>query len=119
MSANWFEIKNIHEVDSPALVVFPDRVKHNIHLAIDMIGDVNRLRPHIKTNKSPDVAKLMLNAGIQKFKCATIAEAEMLGMINAPDVLIAYQPTPVKAKRMMALIQKYPSTHLVSHKMRF
>ncbi|HEX6168780.1 MAG TPA: D-TA family PLP-dependent enzyme, partial [Chitinophagaceae bacterium] len=77
MSENWFEIKDIKELDSPALVVFPDRVKHNIQLAIDMIGDVDRLRPHIKTNKSPDVAKLMLNAAITKFKCATIAEAEM------------------------------------------
>jgi D-serine deaminase-like pyridoxal phosphate-dependent protein len=110
MSANWFEIKNIHEVDSPALVVFPDRVKHNIHLAIDMIGDVNRLRPHIKTNKSPDVAKLMLNAGIQKFKCATIAEAEMLAQCNAPDVLLAYQPLGPKLDRFVSLIKKYPAT---------
>jgi hypothetical protein len=28
----------------------------------------------------------MLNAGITKFKCATIAEAEMLAQCNAPDV---------------------------------
>ena len=111
MPENWYEIENIKELDSPALVVFPERVKHNIQLAIDMIGDVNRLRPHIKTNKSPDVAKLMLDAGITKFKCATIAEAEMLGMIKAPDVLLAYQPTTVKAKRLLQLIQKYPSTH--------
>jgi len=110
MSANWFEIKNIDELDSPALVVFPDRVKHNIHLAIDMIGDVNRLRPHIKTNKSPDVAKLMLNAGIQKFKCATIAEAEMLAQCNAPDVLLAYQPLGPKLDRFVSLIKKYPAT---------
>ena len=110
MSANWFEIKNIDKLDSPALVVFPDRVKHNIHLAIDMIGDVNRLRPHIKTNKSPDVAKLMLNAGIQKFKCATIAEAEMLAQCNAPDVLLAYQPLGPKLDRFVSLIKKYPAT---------
>ena len=65
---NWFEIENVNELDSPSLVVFVERVKHNIQLAIEMIGDVNRLRPHIKTNKSPDVAKLMLEAGITKFK---------------------------------------------------
>jgi len=104
MSENWFEINNINELDSPALVVFPERVKHNIQLAIDMIGDVDRLRPHIKTNKSPDVAKLMLEAGITKFKCATIAEAEMLAQCNAPDVLLAYQPLGPK------LIKKYSTT---------
>ena len=110
MSENWFEIKNINELDSPVLVVFPERVKHNIQLAIDMIGDVSRLRPHIKTNKSPDVAKLMLHAGITKFKCATIAEAEMLAQCNAPDVLLAYQPLGPKLDRFISLIKKYPST---------
>ena len=110
MSENWFEIKNINELDSPALVVFPERVKHNIQLAIDMIGDISRLRPHIKTNKSPDVAKLMLNAGITKFKCATIAEAEMLALCNAPDVLLAYQPLGPKLNRFVSLIIKYPAT---------
>ena len=110
MSQYWFEIKNIDKLDSPALVVFPDRVKHNIQLAIDMIGDVNRLRPHIKTNKSKEVSQLMLDAGITKFKCATIAEAEMLAQCNAPDVLLAYQPLGPKLSRFISLIQKYPTT---------
>lgn len=106
----WFEIENIDHLDSPVLVVFPERVKHNIQLAIDMIGDVSRLRPHIKTNKSPDVTKLMLRAGITKFKCATIAEAEMLSQCNAPDVLLAYQPLGPKLDRFVSLIKKYPAT---------
>jgi D-serine deaminase-like pyridoxal phosphate-dependent protein len=110
MSESWYEIKNINELDSPALVVFPERVKHNIQLAIDMIGDVDRLRPHIKTNKSPDVTRLMLNAGITKFKCATIAEAEMLAQCHAPDVLLAYQPLGPKLDRFVSLIKKYPAT---------
>ena len=110
MAENWYQIKNIDELDSPALVVFPERVKHNIQLAIDMIGDVSRLRPHIKTNKSPDVAKLMLHAGITKFKCATIAEAEMLAQCKAPDVLLAYQPLGPKLNRFISLIKKYHLT---------
>jgi len=92
------------------LVVYPDRVKQNIRTAIDMIGEVNRLRPHIKTNKSSDVTQLMIAAGINKFKCATIAEAEMLGMSKAADVLLAYQPVGPKLLRFVALIKKYPST---------
>ena len=112
MSESWFEIKNINELDSPVLVVFPERVKHNIKLAIEMIGDADRLRPHIKTNKSPDVAGLMLKAGITKFKCATIAEAEMLAQCNAPDVLLAYQPLGPKLDRFISLIKKYPAIKL-------
>src|SRR6478736_3683098 len=106
----WYEIENIDEIDSPALIVYKERALENIRKLISM-KDVMHLRPHVKTNKIAEVNKMMLNEGITKFKCATIAEAEMLGMINAPDVLIAYQPTPVKAKRITALIQKYPSTH--------
>jgi D-serine deaminase-like pyridoxal phosphate-dependent protein len=52
----------------------------------------------------------MLDAGIHKFKCATIAEAEMLAMISAPDVLLAYQPVGPKLERFTALIKKYTST---------
>jgi D-threonine aldolase len=106
---NWFEIDNIDELDTPALVIFPERVKQNINTAISMIGDVNFLRPHIKTSKSPDVARLMIEAGITKFKCATIAEAEMLAQCHAPDVLLAYQPLGPKLARFIELIKKYPS----------
>jgi D-threonine aldolase len=106
----FFHISNANEVDSPALLVFPDRVKANIQTAIKMIGDVNRLRPHVKTHKCAEVVQLMIDAGITKFKCATIAEAEMLGMQKATDVLLAYQPVGPKLQRFIALIKKYPAT---------
>ncbi len=76
-----------------------------------MISNVDNLRPHVKTNKIAEVCKLMMDAGIYKFKCATIAEAEMLGMLGAEDVLMAYQPVGPKINRLLALVQKYPSTH--------
>jgi D-serine deaminase-like pyridoxal phosphate-dependent protein len=107
---DWYIINDVENLDTPALVVYPARVKHNINLLKSMINDVARLRPHVKTHKSKDVTLLMLEAGITKFKCATIAEAEMLGMGAAPDVLLAYQPTGPKLKRFIQLILKYPGT---------
>lgn len=106
----WFHVSNVEEIDSPALLIFPERVKANIQTAIKMISDVNRLRPHVKTHKCADVARLMMDAGIYKFKCATIAEAEMLGISKAKDVLLAYQPIGPKLKRFIELIKKYPGT---------
>ncbi len=106
----WYTIDNIDELDSPALVVFPDRVKKNIATAIAMIGDVHRLRPHIKTNKSMEATSLMIAAGVSKFKCATIAEAEMLGRCKALDVVLAYQPTGPKINRFVAVIKKFTGT---------
>jgi D-threonine aldolase len=109
-SAEWYHINNINAIDSPALVIYKDRVIQNIATAISMVDDVSRLRPHIKTHKTKEAAQLMMDAGIGKFKCATIAEAEMLAMINAPDVLLAYQPIGPKLKRFTELIKKYPAT---------
>jgi D-serine deaminase-like pyridoxal phosphate-dependent protein len=115
---DWYVIDNIDELDSPQLVVFRDRVKHNIDKAIEMVGDIARLRPHVKTNKTPQVMRMMIDAGISKFKCATIAEADILGREKASDVLLAYQPVGPKVLRLIELIKKYPQTKfsaLVDH----
>lgn len=107
---HWYELNNINTIDSPALLVYKERVQQNIDHAIDMIKDVSLLRPHVKTNKTAEVCAMMMAAGITKFKCATIAEAEMLATLNAKDVLLAYQPVGPKANRLMALVQQYPQT---------
>jgi D-serine deaminase-like pyridoxal phosphate-dependent protein len=110
--AEWFDITNIDVLDTPALVVYPDRVKSNLALLMSGINDVNRLRPHIKTHKNKEATLLSMAFGIRKFKCATIAEAEMLALCNAPDVLLAYQPIGPKVNRLIHLIKQYPGTHL-------
>ena len=106
----WYALSNMETLDTPALVLFPDRIKHNINQAIAMVGDVARLRPHVKTHKCAEVARMMLESGIYQFKCATIAEAEMMGKAGAPDVLLAYQPTGPKLQRFIHLMSKYPAT---------
>jgi D-serine deaminase-like pyridoxal phosphate-dependent protein len=103
-------IDDIDRIDSPVLVVYLDRIKQNIESLKSMIDDVQRLRPHIKTHKSKDASLLLMEAGINKFKCAAIAEAEMLGSIQAPDVLLAYQPIGPKIDRFISLIRHFPLT---------
>ncbi len=109
-STNWFTISNISEVDSPSLIVFPDRVNKNIEILKSMLPDLQRLRPHVKTHKSAEVTKLLLQSGFTQFKCATIAEAEMLAEAQAPDVLLAYQPVGPKAERLAQLVKQFPQT---------
>jgi D-serine deaminase-like pyridoxal phosphate-dependent protein len=107
---NWYRLKNIDAIDSPALIIYHDRVLQNIRTLSSMIDDVTRLRPHAKTHKSIEATKLMMAAGINKFKCATVAEAEMLATAGAGDVLLAYQPTGPKIDRFITLVRKYPGT---------
>lgn len=102
---------NLHHLDTPALLIDRDKVARNIQLALQRAGGAHRLRPHVKTHKILEVAEMQVAAGITKFKCATIAEAEMLGMANAADVLIAYAVQGPKVDRVIRLIEKYPETN--------
>jgi len=104
----WYIIDNVEEMDTPALVVYPARVKQNIALLKSRIDDIERLRPHAKTYKCREVAQLLLEAGITKFKCATIAEAEMLALSGAKDILLAYQPVGEKINRLGQLMFANP-----------
>lgn len=106
----WYQLTNAAQIDSPAIVIYKDRIKDNISLLKTMIDDVQRLRPHVKTSKIAEVIQLIMEAGITRFKFATIAEGEMLGMVNAEDALMAYQPVGPKIVRLLELVQKYPHT---------
>lgn len=108
MSDTWYELQHPEKIDSPALLVYRDRARENIRRAIAVVGNPDRLRPHVKTNKSIEACRLMMDAGIGKFKAATISEVEMLVRAGASDILLAYQPVGPKIDRLFALIQKYP-----------
>ena len=77
---SWFEIDKPEKFDSPALIIYKNRLDHNIKQMIKIAGRPERLMPHIKTYKMREIVKQQINAGIDKFKCATIAEAELLGL---------------------------------------
>ncbi len=75
---------------------------------IAIAGGSDRLRPHVKTHKMSELIRRQLALGITKFKCSTIAEAEMTAEAGALDVLLAYQPTGPNAARLAKLAKKFP-----------
>jgi D-serine deaminase-like pyridoxal phosphate-dependent protein len=107
---NWFRLNDESQVDTPALLLYPSRITENIQTALRIIQDVQRLRPHVKTNKSEEAIRMMIGAGIDKFKCATISEAEVLASCGADDVLIAYELVGPKFLRLVALAAAFPTT---------
>jgi D-threonine aldolase len=113
-----YHLANVADIPSPALVFFPEMIRHNITAVIRMAGDPTRLRPHVKTHKTTEIVQMQLMAGVTKHKCATIAEAEMLAAAGAPDVLIAYPILGPNVGRHAALVRKFPDTKfscLVDH----
>jgi D-serine deaminase-like pyridoxal phosphate-dependent protein len=110
MKTNWYDIANVAEVPSPALLFYPERIAANLARVIEIAGGTDRLRPHIKTHKTGMIVIMHLAQGITKFKCATLAEAGMLATHSAPDVLLAYQPVGPNAARIAELIRRFPET---------
>ncbi|MCL2066710.1 MAG: D-TA family PLP-dependent enzyme [Treponema sp.] len=99
------------EVDSPSLIYYQDIIEENISKAIDLAGDVKRLWPHIKTHKMSALLKMQIERGIKRFKCATIAEAEMCAMAGGgTDALVAYPLVGPAIGRFVKLREKYKDT---------
>lgn len=106
MDASYL-LRNSAKLPSPALLVYPEKIRQNTALAVSIAGGPDRLRPHVKTHKTEQIVALQQEAGIGKFKCATIAEAEMLARCGARDVLLAYQPVGPNIPRLLELCQAY------------
>jgi D-serine deaminase-like pyridoxal phosphate-dependent protein len=101
-------VENIGEIPGPALLVYPDRIERNIQRMVAAAGGTENLRPHIKTHKMAEVVRLQMDAGINKFKCATIAEAEMIAGCGAADVLLAFPQVGPNAQRLARLASAFP-----------
>lgn len=106
----WYCLAQTGEIPSPALLVYRERVEENLRRMIAMAGGVAKLRPHLKTHKMPELIRLQVALGITKFKCATIAEAEMAAGCGVPDLLLAYQPVGPNVQRFVELVQSFPGT---------
>lgn len=112
MSENsWYSLKDTSEVNSPSLMIYPERIEENIRTMISIAGSVSNLRPHIKTHKMAEIVQMQQRHGIRKFKCATIAEAELLGQCGAKDILLAMQPVSANIHRFFNLMEKYTESH--------
>jgi D-serine deaminase-like pyridoxal phosphate-dependent protein len=110
MNKDWYKITEPNAIISPALLVYPDRIERNIRTMIAMAGGTQNLRPHIKTHKTAEIVQLQLKYGIIKFKCATIAEAELLGHCGAKDILLALQPVGPNIDRFFSLMATFPKS---------
>jgi D-serine deaminase-like pyridoxal phosphate-dependent protein len=83
--------KIAREYGTPVAVIDMDRVERNIarvQKACDAAGVANR--PHIKTHKSPILAKLQVEAGAKGITCQKLGEAEIMADAGIDNILISY-----------------------------
>src|SRR5918993_3997314 len=93
---------------TPSVVINLDRVERNIaklQAACDAAGVANR--PHIKTHKSPVLAKMQRDAGAKGITCQKLGEAEVMADAGFDDILVSYPLVgPHKAGRLAALARR-------------
>src|SRR5215469_12010072 len=81
----------VAEVDTPALLLDLSRLQANIQRFADLAARADvKLRPHIKTHKTLEIARLQLAAGAGGITCAKLAEAEIYADAGIRDIFVAY-----------------------------
>jgi D-serine deaminase-like pyridoxal phosphate-dependent protein len=82
----------VSSLPTPALIVDVDRLHQNIATMMAALdGQVAKLRPHVKVQKSPDIALLQVQAGAIGVTVATIWEAAAMAAAGVASVLVANQ----------------------------
>ena len=91
MSIDTLKAEIANEFGTPAVVIDLDRVERNIarvQKVCEAAGVANR--PHIKTHKSPILAKMQAAAGAEGITCQKLGEAEVMVEGGLDDIMISY-----------------------------
>jgi D-serine deaminase-like pyridoxal phosphate-dependent protein len=96
-------------LETPCLVVHESKLRKNIEEMAEFARSRGiAVRPHQKTHKTAEIARLQLEAGAQGVTCAKLGEAEALvdaGVID--DIFMAYQIVgPRKIDRLLKLMDR-------------
>jgi D-serine deaminase-like pyridoxal phosphate-dependent protein len=103
----------LDDLASPALLFRESTIESNLDLMVTLAKGADRLRPHVKTHKCPEIISRHLSRGITKFKCATIAEAEMVARSGAASVILAKQPVGPDIHRLAHLAREFKNTEVL------
>jgi len=92
------------QIPTPALIIDLDAMAANVRIMADFFKGEVKLRPHIKTHKCPEIARMQIKFGAIGITCAKLSEAEVMVEHGIGDVLIANQVVGFgKAERLANL----------------
>jgi D-serine deaminase-like pyridoxal phosphate-dependent protein len=92
---------------TPALVVDLDVFEANVAaMAALLEGSGKTVRPHVKTHRTPELARRQLGGSAVGVTCATVGEAEAMAAAGIDDILVANEVVdPTKMARLASLAQ--------------
>ncbi|HEX2620703.1 MAG TPA: alanine racemase, partial [Phototrophicaceae bacterium] len=82
---------HISDIETPALLVDIDLMQNNIQRMQDHCDSLGiAFRPHTKTHKIPEIARMQLDAGAAGIACQKVSEAEVFAAAGFNDIQIPY-----------------------------
>ena len=107
MSLDLLKEQISHEFGTPAVVIDLDRVDKNIGRVqgvCEAAGVANR--PHIKTHKSPVLAKMQIAEGASGVTCQKLGEAEIMADAGIENILVSYNLIGAARSGRLAALRK-------------
>ena len=96
--------KSLRDLETPCLILDRSQMLRNVERLRNHLGKLGvPLRPHLKTVKSYDVARLVLQGPQGPAAVSTLQEAEQFGSQGVRDILYAIGATPNKLDRIAAI----------------
>jgi D-serine deaminase-like pyridoxal phosphate-dependent protein len=95
-------------LSTPGLIVDLDVFDANVAAMFAMlVGTGKTLRPHVKTHRTPELARRQLGGWAVGLTCATVGEAEAMVAAGMDDILVANEVVdPRKIARLVALADR-------------
>jgi D-serine deaminase-like pyridoxal phosphate-dependent protein len=95
-------------IETPAAVVDLDRLERNLSRWQSYCDDAGlRSRPHVKTHKCIEIARMQVELGARGITCQKLGEAEVMVDAGLDDVLIPYNLLGEgKLRRLRALLER-------------
>jgi D-serine deaminase-like pyridoxal phosphate-dependent protein len=105
----------LESLDTPSMVVDLDVMEENIRKLMALLEPLAvNIRPHLKTTKSPVLAKKLMAAGARGGCVAKLSEAEVMFAEGVDDILITCEIVgAVKIARLVELFRKNPKIQIV------
>ena len=101
---------NVLDLESPAFLIDSASLERNARMMLERSSNLGvQLRPHVKTHKSVEVARLQLGGGEGAVTVSTLAEARAFFEAGFEDITYAVPINPHKLASVLALAEKCPS----------
>jgi len=101
-------VTDLASVRTPVFVIDAAIARANVAEVLRRVGAPSAWRAHVKTARSEWGYRLLLDAGVSRFKCSTVEELGVLLGAGARDVLLAFPAVGPMQEAVIALAARHP-----------